>query len=216
MQQVCAWAMHMWGALAIFSLTVKLFLFPWFPITCKTQMHEQGEEEKQTKKSIKPPRHQEHSLSHSSGEIHNLSWPLEVFRLEWNAKAERTLQSFTAAWLQLLLCTFLSSVSHLTLPHSQLCRSTIFLHLELQKMLQVQILRFYLRPCHEQHSVHHMSSNTLLKSAYCKELKGFLLCFPSKKWSFSFIFADIPEETTSSKFCWWSQVPSTSGVPAIV
>lgn len=39
-------------------------------------MHEQGEEEKQTNKQTKKVetlRHQEHSLPHNSGEIHNLS-----------------------------------------------------------------------------------------------------------------------------------------------
>lgn len=147
--------------LGYFFSNSKTFLLPWFPTTCKTHMHEQGEEEKQNKKkkSVKTLRHQEHSLSRNSGEIHNLSWPLEVFRLEWNAKAERTLQSFTAARSQLLLWTFLSSVSHLTLPHSHPCRSTIFLHLVLEKMLQGKILCCYLQPCHEQHSPHHMSSN---------------------------------------------------------
>lgn len=125
MQQVCARVMHMWGALAIFSLTVILFLLPWFPTTCKTHTDEQGEKQKQAKRSVKTPRRQEHSLPRNSGEIHNLSWPLEVFRLEWNAKAERTLQSFTAAWLQLLLCTFLSGVSHLTLPYTSLQKHNI-------------------------------------------------------------------------------------------
>lgn len=150
--------------------------------------------------------------------MHNLSWPLEVFRLEWNAKAERTLQSFTAAWLQLLLCTFLSSVSHLTLPHTCPCRSIIFLNLVLQKMLPVQILCCYLQPCHEQHSLHLMNSNTLLRAAkaYCKELTGFLLCLPSKKTKLQLHLCRHPWGANLIHFCWWSQAPSTSGVPAIM
>lgn len=79
-------------------------------------------------------------------------------------------------------CELFSAVFLISHSHTRPCRSTVFLHLVLQKMLLVQILCCYLQPCHEQHFLHHMNSNTLLRpaTAYCKELTGFLLCFPSK------------------------------------
>lgn len=193
MQQVCARAVHMWEALAIFSLTVKLFYSPVSQQPVKpTRMKKERKRIKQKKKCKNPETSgTQPAQPHNSGEMRNLPWPLEVFRLEWNAKTERTLQSFTAAQLELLLCSFLSSVSHLT---HVLAEAQYFFIWYCRKPFR---FKFYLQLCHEQ------------------ELTCFLLCLPSKKWSSSFIFADIPEERGSSFFFWWSQAPPTSGVPAI-
>lgn len=121
-----------------FFLTLKLFFPPAFPTTCKKHVHKQGEEEKQTKKRKNPQ------------DTKNTAFPvilekyricLDLYRFSGLSEMQRLRESCKASLLpdySFSCCTIPSSVSSLTLPHMCPNRSTLFLHLELQDVLQGQ------------------------------------------------------------------------------